>query len=255
MNSAFARTVVTIIGTTLSVGGCATASKDLSATYVSPMQYSSYDCAQLTAEAERIQARVVQLGGRLDQAAQNDVGLTVVGVILFWPALFALGGTKQQEAEYSRLKGEYDAVQQALIAKKCIPGAPPMQSASSTTAAPSAAAPTASTNSAPSSQSAAPTVPPPSPQTGVPVVPASYTAPGSAAGSAGTTPGAAGTKASAATSKYMFSAERFAKDGGCESPVATMTIASAASETFAVICAKADPILVRCDDGKCRELK
>ena len=39
-------------------------------------------------------------------------------MILFWPALFALGGTKQQEAEYARLKGEYDAVQQAAIAKK-----------------------------------------------------------------------------------------------------------------------------------------
>jgi hypothetical protein len=45
-----------------------------------------------------------------------------VGLILFWPALFALGGTKQQEAEYARLKGEYDAVQEAAVIKKC-PGA------------------------------------------------------------------------------------------------------------------------------------
>ena len=43
-------------------------------------------------------------------------------MLLFWPALFALGGTKQQEAEYARLKGEYDALQQAAIVKKC-PGA------------------------------------------------------------------------------------------------------------------------------------
>lgn len=74
---------------------------------------------QLIAETRRIQTRVNQLAGRLDEAAENDKALTGVGIILFWPALFALGGTKQQEAEYGRLKGEYDAVQQASVLKKC----------------------------------------------------------------------------------------------------------------------------------------
>lgn len=116
--------------------GCATASKDIAPAYVSPLQYQGYDCQQLTAETQRIQSRVIELGGRLDQAASNDKAITGVGVVLFWPALFALGGTKQQEADYSRLKGEYDAVQQAAIVKKCpgivSPGAqPPSPSASS----------------------------------------------------------------------------------------------------------------------------
>ena len=39
--------------------------------------------------------------------------------MLFWPALFFLGGTKQQEAEYARLKGEHEALQQSAIEKKC----------------------------------------------------------------------------------------------------------------------------------------
>lgn len=60
-----------------------------------------------------------QLAGRLDEAANNDKVLMGVGLVLFWPVLFALGGTKQQEADYARLKGEYDAIQQAMIAKKC----------------------------------------------------------------------------------------------------------------------------------------
>lgn len=101
------------------VAGCSTASKDISATYVSPAQYQSYDCGQLTGETQRLQARYVELGGRLDQAATNDKTLMGVGLILFWPALFALGGTKSQEAEYGRLRGEYDAVQQTLIQKRC----------------------------------------------------------------------------------------------------------------------------------------
>lgn len=99
--------------------GCATSSKDLSSSYVSPIQYQAYDCGQLAAESQRIQARVTELGGRLDQAATNDKILMGVTLVLFWPAAFALGGTKQQEAEYSRIKGELEAVDQAVIAKKC----------------------------------------------------------------------------------------------------------------------------------------
>jgi hypothetical protein len=103
----------------IGLSGCATASKDIAAAYVSPMQFQSYDCDQLASETQRIQSRVVQLGGRLDTAASNDKAIAGVGLVLFWPALFALGGTKQQEADYSRLRGEYDAVQQAAILRKC----------------------------------------------------------------------------------------------------------------------------------------
>ena len=113
------KTVTTTLALTIAIAGCSTASKDISAVSVSPLQYQSYDCEQLTRESQRIQVRVNQLGGRLDEAASNDKAITGVGMILFWPALFALGGTKQQEAEYARLKGEYDAVQQTAIAKKC----------------------------------------------------------------------------------------------------------------------------------------
>lgn len=101
------------------LAGCATASKDIAASYVSPLQYQSYDCGQLASETQRIQGRYVELGGRLDQAASNDAAIMGVGLIIFWPALFALGGTKQQEAEYGRLRGEFDAVQKASIEKKC----------------------------------------------------------------------------------------------------------------------------------------
>lgn len=111
------------VGATLAIAviltGCSTASKDISSSYVSPMAYQSYDCMQINAEAQRIKARVIELGGRLDQAATNDKMIATGGALLFWPALFALGGTKQQEAEYGRLKGEFEALEQASVAKKC----------------------------------------------------------------------------------------------------------------------------------------
>lgn len=104
--------------------GCATSSKDIASAYISPMQYQNYDCDQLNAEATRLNVRAQQLGGRLDEAANNDKALVAVSLLLFWPAAFAVGGTKQQEAEYARLKGEADAIQQAAIGKKCGGAAP-----------------------------------------------------------------------------------------------------------------------------------
>jgi hypothetical protein len=95
------------------LAGCATASNNITATYASPLLYQGYDCQQILAETQRVQGRVNQIGGRLDQAASNDKALVGVGMILFWPALFALGGTKEQEAEYARLKGEYEALQKS----------------------------------------------------------------------------------------------------------------------------------------------
>ena len=113
----------------LALGGCATASKDIMPTQVSPMQYAHYDCDQIAAEQLRIHGRVSQLGGRLDQAASNDQAIGWVGGLLFWPALFWLGGTKEQEAEYARLRGEYDALHQAAIQKRCAAAMAPTQQA------------------------------------------------------------------------------------------------------------------------------
>lgn len=106
---------------TIVLAGCATASKNIAANQVSPLQYQTYDCEQLTSETLRIQSKTNALAGRLDEAAANDQAIATAGGLLFWPALFFLGGTKQQETEYAQLKGEYDAVQQVSISKKCLP--------------------------------------------------------------------------------------------------------------------------------------
>ena len=113
------KAVSAILIGTVALSGCATSSRDVATNYTSPMQFQSYDCDQLASETQRIQTRVNQLSGRLDEAASNDKAIMGVGLILFWPALFALGGTKQQEADYARLKGEYEAIQQSAILKKC----------------------------------------------------------------------------------------------------------------------------------------
>jgi hypothetical protein len=117
-SSIFTRNVAGVV-VTMILSGCATASKDVATTYVSPLQFKDLDCGQIAAESQRLQGRISQLGGRLDEAASNDKAITAAGAILFWPALFFLGGTKQQEAEFSRFKGEYEALQQSAVQKKC----------------------------------------------------------------------------------------------------------------------------------------
>jgi hypothetical protein len=99
--------------------GCSTAGKDVAPSYVSPAQYSNFDCDQIREDLVRINTRVAQVTGRLDQAASNDKALMSAGLLIFWPALFVLGGTKEQEAELSRLKGEYDALQIVSTSRKC----------------------------------------------------------------------------------------------------------------------------------------
>lgn len=112
--------VVTAIAIACSgLTGCATASKDIATSSVSPLQYQPYDCEMLSVESQRLSSRVTELGGRLDTAASNDKAIAGVGIILFWPALFLLGGNKGNEADYARLKGEVDALNTAALLKKC----------------------------------------------------------------------------------------------------------------------------------------
>ena len=126
------KTITVLLCITMSLYGCATSSQNISASYVSPMQFQNYDCEQLTAEAQRVQTRVSHLTGRLDTAATNDKWIMAAGLLLAWPALFALGGTREQEAEFARLKGEYDAIHQSAVMRKC-PGATTPQPSITTT--------------------------------------------------------------------------------------------------------------------------
>ncbi|HBT32959.1 MAG TPA: hypothetical protein DEB15_09010 [Pusillimonas sp.] len=104
---------------TISLFGCASSADKIAPSYVSPLQYQNYDCEQLASEASRVHAAAVANGAQLNDAASNDAGITAAGAILFWPALFFLGGNEQKEAEYAKLRGEYEAIEKAAIQKKC----------------------------------------------------------------------------------------------------------------------------------------
>jgi len=108
-----------VLTAALLLAGCASRSADIAPTYVSPVQYQSYTCPQLAAEAQRVSAAAAAASGAQDSQATKDAVATTVAVVVFWPSLFFIGGDKQTAAQLAQLKGQMDAVQQESIAKKC----------------------------------------------------------------------------------------------------------------------------------------
>lgn len=102
------------------ITGCASKPEDIRTAYVSTIQYERYDCSQLAAETAHVERRVIDLYQSLKKRAKGDSWQMGVGLVLFWPTLFALeGGDGPDAAEYSRLKGEYEALRRVSTAKKC----------------------------------------------------------------------------------------------------------------------------------------
>lgn len=102
------------------ITGCATQPDKLPTTYVSPNLYQNYSCDQITMEMNRASRKANELQAKLKTDADNDTAQMAVGIIIFWPALFFLeGGDGPEAAEYSRLKGEFEALEEVSVQKKC----------------------------------------------------------------------------------------------------------------------------------------
>ena len=105
--------------TALTIAGCESKSSEIAPTYVSPITYQSHSCQQLAAEAQRVSAAAAAAAGNQESQASKDAVATTVGVIVFWPTLFLIGGDKQNAAQLAKLKGQMDAIEQASIQKQC----------------------------------------------------------------------------------------------------------------------------------------
>ena len=100
------------------LSACASAPDHIAPSYVSPLEYSNLDCDQLRAELIRVSDHVREVAGVQAKDHTRDQIAMGVGLVVFWPALFFLSGGGHKD-ELARLKGEYDALDQAAIEKKC----------------------------------------------------------------------------------------------------------------------------------------
>jgi hypothetical protein len=101
------------------LAGCASSAADITPSYISPVQYSSYSCQQLGLEAQAVSARAAALSGAQDSQRTKDAIATTAAVVIFWPAAFLVGGDKQTASELGQMKGQMVAIEQASIARKC----------------------------------------------------------------------------------------------------------------------------------------
>ena len=107
------------VAISLALLGCQTAPNKIPAAYVSPLQYANYDCDQIVAELARVGDKASQLNGDLEKKASADTTKMTVGLLVLWPTLFFLDGDSSQNAEYAKIKGDYEALQKVAIEKKC----------------------------------------------------------------------------------------------------------------------------------------
>lgn len=102
----------------MSTAGCAQRSKNIQASYVSPLQFQHYNCSQIGQEISRVNRKVMEVSGAQDSAATKDAVAMGVGMVIFWPALFFMIGGDRKD-ELAKLKGEYDALESMAVEKEC----------------------------------------------------------------------------------------------------------------------------------------
>jgi hypothetical protein len=103
----------------LLLAGCATSPKDISASYVSPVAYQAMSCEQLAAEAQRVSAAAAAATGQQASQAGKDAVAMGVSLIVFWPAIFFVGGDKANAGQVAELKGEMKTIQAVSVEKNC----------------------------------------------------------------------------------------------------------------------------------------
>lgn len=101
------------------LAACATTSSDIAPSYVSSYSYENMSCKRLSQEAETLSAHAAKVFAEQDQKASNDKVATGAAVVLFWPALFFIGGDKAKAAEVAKLKGEMSAIETVNKRKNC----------------------------------------------------------------------------------------------------------------------------------------
>ena len=113
--------------------------------------YQHLTCEQISADLQRVSVRVSEVTGQQQRAANSDAWAMGVGLVIFWPALFFLANDNDKREELSRLRGEYDALQQTGNSKSCFAPQPPTTAVPATPAAatPATEVPTAVTPATP----------------------------------------------------------------------------------------------------------
>lgn len=127
MSNRLSRTAVALTIAATLLPGCATRPDNVVASSVSSSRYADRTCKSLSRELDEVQDALRVQSAKLNDKANQDAVVTGVGVILFWPVLFALGNNAGLEGDVARLKGEEQAIRRQMRDADC--ETPPPRSA------------------------------------------------------------------------------------------------------------------------------
>lgn len=102
----------------LLLSGCAASSLDIHRQFVAPETYRDLSCQQIGAEGERVVRRAAEISG-VEYASEGGSGwLNMQPIVVSWPTPW-LAAQEEEITELSRLKGEFDALEEASRQKRC----------------------------------------------------------------------------------------------------------------------------------------
>jgi hypothetical protein len=101
------------------LAGCASRSVDVKPLPTSPEQFAAWPCPQIDDELDTVQQRAADLAYSVDERAGNNILALGIGAAVFWPALLAMRSDGPEATELARLKGRFEALNEAGRRRAC----------------------------------------------------------------------------------------------------------------------------------------
>jgi hypothetical protein len=105
----------------LALAGCATRAVDVAPAPANPADFAAWDCTRMADEQDQVQQRAADVAYAVDERAGNNIMALGVGLAVFWPAILAMRPAGPEAQELARLKGRFEALQQAAHQQACPP--------------------------------------------------------------------------------------------------------------------------------------
>jgi hypothetical protein len=101
------------------LAGCASRAVDVKPLPTSPEQFAAWPCPRIDEELDTVQQRAADLAYSVDERAGNNILALGIGAAVFWPALLAMRSDGPEASELARLKGRFEALNEAARRKAC----------------------------------------------------------------------------------------------------------------------------------------
>jgi len=102
---------------TLLLSACSASSDHILAQYVPPEKYQALTCWEIGTEGKRVVSRVAEISGEYP-ATSGAAWLVAPSIVVHWPTPW-FATSEEAATELSKLKGEFEALEQAAALKRC----------------------------------------------------------------------------------------------------------------------------------------